>query len=89
MFSIAGFQSTKAWVPVVVGKNGLKHLTKVTAKPRNLRRFPDDHFDPKLVKKGPEKTETEEAWRPKSEKDLRFPPHLFPERKTDIDDLDD
>ena len=89
MFSIAAFQSTEAWIPLVVGKNGAKYLTKFTAKPSNLRRFPDEHFDPALVKKGPEKTETKEPWKPKSEKDLRYPPHLFPQRKNDLDDLDE
>ena len=84
-FLFAALQGGHAWIPVKIGKDGARYLTKFTAKPRNLRRFPDEHFDPALVKKGPEKIVTEKPWMPKSEKDLRYPPHLFPERKKDLD----
>ena len=79
--SFAVLQNTEAWIPVVVAKNGIKYLTKVTAKPRAPnRRNPFASFDPSIIKKGPEK---DKAWMPKTELDLKFPPHLFPKKKKD------
>ena len=50
-----------------------------------MKEFPDDNFDPKLVKKGPEKVDTNDPGKLEPDGNKKFPPDSFPDNKQEID----
>ena len=67
---------------VIAGKT-YKVISRISAKERFDSKFPDSKFNPSVVKKVPEKAQavTVKPWVPKSQMDLKFPPHLFRQHK--------